>query len=57
MIVSTEQVIEKADNETQPPAVELIDWLIVMGGPMGIAEEGEYPWLAEEKTLAERPTS
>ena len=51
MIVSTEQVIEKADNETQPPAVELIDWLIVMGGPMGIAEEGDYPWLAEEKTF------
>ena len=27
----------------------IIDWLIIMGGPMNIAEEGRYPWLAEEK--------
>ncbi len=26
-----------------------LDWLIVMGGPMGTADEGEYPWLAAEK--------
>lgn len=31
------------------PLVEDIDWLIVMGGPMGIDEEEIYPWLRAEK--------
>jgi len=31
------------------PALDEIDWLIVMGGPMGVADEGRYPWLAAEK--------
>ncbi len=31
------------------PAIEEIDWLIVMGGPMNIYEDGKYPWLVEEK--------
>ena len=26
-----------------------IDWLIVMGGPMGIYDEENYPWLCAEK--------
>lgn len=34
-----------------PPPVNLIDWLIIMGGPMSINEEGRYPWLAEEKAF------
>jgi GMP synthase-like glutamine amidotransferase len=25
------------------------DWLIVMGGPMGVHDEGEFPWLKAEK--------
>jgi GMP synthase-like glutamine amidotransferase len=25
------------------------DWLIIMGGPMSVHDEDEYPWLAEEK--------
>ncbi len=25
------------------------DWLIVMGGPMGVHDEAEHPWLAAEK--------
>ena len=29
--------------------MEEFDWLIVMGGPMNIYEEKEYPWLAGEK--------
>lgn len=32
-----------------PVAAETCDWLIVMGGPMNIHEEREYPWLAAEK--------
>jgi len=29
----------------QLPSVKEIDWLIVMGGPMGIYDEAKYPWL------------
>lgn len=25
------------------------DWLVVMGGPMGIHDQADYPWLAREK--------
>lgn len=32
-----------------PPPEPDYDWLIVMGGPMNIYEEREYPWLAAEK--------
>lgn len=31
------------------PAVGDIDWLIVMGGPMGTYEEDKYSWLKPEK--------
>lgn len=31
------------------PALETFDCLIIMGGPMNIYEEQEYPWLKEEK--------
>ncbi|MCK4377796.1 MAG: type 1 glutamine amidotransferase [Deltaproteobacteria bacterium] len=34
-----------------PPPVNLIDWLIIMGGPMSVAKEERYPWLAAEKTF------
>jgi GMP synthase (glutamine-hydrolysing) len=33
------------------PAVQELDMLIVMGGPMGIYDEKEYPWLIEEKAF------
>jgi len=33
----------------QIPLVKEIDWLIVMGGPMGIYDEAKYPWLNAEK--------
>jgi len=32
------------------PDIHTIDWLIVMGGPMGVYDEAVYPWLAEEKS-------
>src|ERR1035437_1566617 len=35
----------------QLPQVDDIDWLIVMGGPMGVYDETIYPWLAEEKAF------
>jgi GMP synthase-like glutamine amidotransferase len=31
------------------PAPGEFDWLVVMGGPMNIYEEDQYPWLAAEK--------
>jgi len=33
------------------PDPDNIDWLIVMGGPMGVYDEAQYPWLAEEKAF------
>jgi len=33
------------------PDMNAIDWLIVMGGPMGVYDEAIYPWLSEEKTF------
>ena len=33
------------------PPVEALDWLIVLGGPMGVHDEDEHPWLRQEKQL------
>ncbi len=33
------------------PDPEDFDWLIVMGGPMGVGDEDVYPWLVAEKHL------
>ncbi len=33
------------------PAVDDLDWLIVMGGPMGIYDYNQYPWLKAEKAF------
>ena len=31
---------------SQPlPAVEDFDWLVALGGPMGVHDEAQYPWL------------
>ncbi|MGJ7029956.1 type 1 glutamine amidotransferase [Niabella hirudinis] len=37
------------DAAYQLPAIDAIDGLIIMGGPMGVYDEARYPWLAEEK--------
>ncbi|AUT01364.1 amidotransferase [Nostoc sp. CENA543] len=31
------------------PTIEDFDWLVVMGGPMNIYEDEQYPWLTQEK--------
>lgn len=36
------------------PNLDDIDWLIIMGGPMGIYEEDKYPWLSAEKNYIEQ---
>jgi GMP synthase-like glutamine amidotransferase len=33
------------------PLTRDFDWLVIMGGPMNVYEEAEYPWLAEEKAF------
>ncbi|SIO54888.1 type 1 glutamine amidotransferase [Chitinophaga niabensis] len=37
-----------------PPALEDLDMLIVMGGPMGVYEEDLHPWLSTEKEFIRR---
>ena len=34
-----------------PPQTIAFDFLVIMGGPMNIYEEREYPWLRQEKAL------
>ncbi len=41
-----------AENDPLPE-LDAVDFLIVMGGPMNIYEEDEYPWLAGEKRTIE----
>lgn len=36
-------------NHEDLPAQTDFDWLVVMGGPMNIYDEENYPWLAPEK--------
>ena len=31
------------------PECDDYDWLIIMGGPMSVNDEGEFPWLVDEK--------
>ncbi|GAA5521875.1 type 1 glutamine amidotransferase [Aliifodinibius salicampi] len=38
-------------NAETLPASENIDALIIMGGPMGIDDEQDYPWLKKEKVF------
>lgn len=33
----------------QLPSPEAFDWLVVMGGPMGIFDYADHPWLKDEK--------
>lgn len=36
------------------PEMAAFDWLVVMGGPMNIYEEAEYPWLHAEKAFLQQ---
>lgn len=39
------------------PDADHIDWLIVMGGPMGVYDEDKFPWLKAEKEFIARAIS
>jgi GMP synthase-like glutamine amidotransferase len=41
----------KLYNGESLPDNNEFDWLIIMGGPMGIYQEQDYPWLANEKSF------
>jgi GMP synthase (glutamine-hydrolysing) len=36
------------------PELDQMDWLLVMGGPMGVSDEPKFPWLTREKRLIEK---
>ncbi len=36
------------------PSVDEMDWLIVLGGPMSVSDEQEFPWLAKEKRVIDQ---
>ncbi len=36
------------------PEINAFDWLIIMGGPMGVYDEDRYPWLKPEKRFIEK---
>lgn len=36
------------------PTIDNIDWLIIMGGPMGGHDEDKYPWLQKEKRFIQQ---
>src|ERR1035437_384463 len=44
----------KLYDKPQFPSLNKFDWLIVMGGPMGVYDEAIYPWLKEEKEFIRR---
>ncbi len=41
-------------NNACLPDLESIDFLIIMGGPMSIHDEVQYPWLTQEKLFIRR---
>lgn len=49
--VTTTRLYESNGGAVDFPDQTAFDWLIVMGGPMNIYEEGSYPWLVAEKTF------
>lgn len=39
------------------PEPDASDWLVVLGGPMGVHDTTAYPWLADEKAFLDRVLS
>jgi len=47
-------ILTKFYEPFQLPELEDIDWLIIMGGPMGVYEEDKFPWLKAEKNFIKK---
>lgn len=43
--------IQPINNNTEFPKQEDFDFLVVMGGPMSVHDEDQFPWLLEEKAF------
>lgn len=41
-------------NNDPLPDQDSFDWLVIMGGPMSIHDEAEFPWLADEKRFIQQ---
>jgi GMP synthase-like glutamine amidotransferase len=48
--LSATRVYEKFDF----PDLESFDWLVIMGGPMGVYDEDQYAWLSGEKDFIQK---
>lgn len=46
-----EHQITNLFNQDALPNLDDLDMLIIMGGPMSINDESDYPWLADEKAF------
>jgi GMP synthase-like glutamine amidotransferase len=46
--------ISRLDRGEGLPSPDAFDRLVVMGGPMGVGDEAEHPWLPAEKALLRR---
>lgn len=40
-------------NNESPPDIKTVDWLVILGGPMGVYDYDICPWLYEEKRCIE----
>lgn len=36
------------------PNPDAFEWLVIMGGPMGVYDEDQYPWLSAEKEFVRK---
>jgi len=41
-------------KEEKYPSLSSFDWLLILGGPMSIHDEKEFPWLIKEKELIKK---
>ncbi len=46
-----ELVGTRLDRNEPLPALRDFDWLVVMGGPMGVGDRDRYPWMGPELEL------
>ena len=49
--------VELDEGEPLPASLAGIDAIVAMGGPMGVNDEAEHPWLVAEKALIARAVS
>nr|MBC7613572.1 type 1 glutamine amidotransferase [Pseudopedobacter sp.] len=46
-----ELTVTKLFENFELPNIQEIDWLIILGGPMGVEEEDKFPWFKAEKAF------